>query len=94
MGPTPWVIMSEIIPLEFRSTASSLATAANFLSNFALSMAFLPLSRTREGMIAILSILASFAVISYLWVYFRLLETKGRNLEEIKSLFQKEDKQN
>jgi len=94
MGPTPWVIISEIIPLEFRSTASSLGTAANWIANFAISMAFLPMTSTSEGMISIWLILASFAFISFLWVFVRLPETKGRHLEEITSLFQKEDKEN
>ena len=91
---TPAVVISEITPLEFRSTASSLANAANWLSNFAVSVAFLPMASTSEGMIAMWLILASFALISYLWVFVRLPETKGRHLEDITSLFQKEDKNN
>ena len=94
MGPTPWVIISEIIPLEFRSTASSLGTAANWISNFVISMAFLPMASTSEGLISIWLILASFALISFLWVFVRLPETKGHHLEEITNLFQKEDKLN
>ena len=94
MGPAPWVILSEIIPFEFRSTASSLGWAVNWIANFAISMAFLPMASTSEGMISIWLILASFALFSFLWVFVRLPETKGHHLEEITSLLQKEDKEN
>ena len=86
---SPVVVLSEIIPLEFRSTASSLANAAMWLTNFFVSMAFLPMASTSEGMITLWLILASFAMISYMWVYFRLPETKGHLLEESKYLLHK-----
>ena len=89
MRISPVVVLSEIIPLEFRSTASSLANTAMWLTNFIVSIAFLPMTSTSDGMITMWLLLASFAIISFLWVYFRLPETKGHLLEETTYLLHK-----
>src|SRR5437868_11663102 len=41
MGPIFWVLVGEIFPARVRSVGSSAATAANWLSNFLVSLAFL-----------------------------------------------------
>jgi MFS family permease len=91
-GPTPWTVNAEIYDLHLRGTANSLATTANWTSCLVVSMFVLLLASTRGGVIALWLIFAFWGVISWGWVYTRLPETKGRTLEEIKFLFEKDSK--
>lgn len=86
LGSQPWVINSEIYPLEYRSGCFSLAVAFNWLSNTIVSLTFLPLIQllTETGTFLIYFL---FALIGLVYFYFELPETKGRSLEEIESLF-------
>jgi MFS family permease len=43
LGPVFWVLVSEIFPLKVRGQAASVATMANWLSNFVVSLTFLSL---------------------------------------------------
>jgi SP family galactose:H+ symporter-like MFS transporter len=41
LGPVFWLLISEIFPLNIRGQAASVATMANWLSNFVVSLTFL-----------------------------------------------------
>ena len=86
VGPIPWLLMSELFEDKIRAVASSWASAVNWLTCFAITQSFFPLTE----------------YINYsgtLWVYagggaglfiFTLLflpETKGKTFEEIKAHF-------
>jgi fatty acid desaturase len=43
LGPVFWLLISEIYPLNVRGQAASIATMANWLSNFVVSLTFLSL---------------------------------------------------
>jgi sugar porter (SP) family MFS transporter len=82
MGPVFWLLISEIYPLRVRGEAMSVATAANWLSNFAVGLTFLLLLSTlgRAGTF-LLYAAVGVAAIAFSW---RLVpETKGRTLEQI-----------
>ncbi|XP_062180523.1 sugar transporter ERD6-like 4 [Phragmites australis] len=81
MGAIPWIIMSEILPVNIKSLAGSVATLANWLTAWAITMtASLMLSWSNGGTFAIYAAVCTMTLIFVcLWVP----ETKGRTLEEI-----------
>ena len=88
LGPICWIMVSEIMPLKIRGFAMSAATVANFAFNFIVVLSFLP-------MIEILGKSTSFAIfgfitiLSLLFVYFFVPETKGISLEKIEENWHK-----
>ncbi|KAJ7953009.1 Sugar transporter ERD6-like 6 [Quillaja saponaria] len=85
MGPIPWIIMSEILPVNIKGLAGSIATLANWLISWLITMtANLLLNWSNGGTFTIYTIVSAFTVAFVtLWVP----ETKGRTLEEIQSSF-------
>ncbi|KAK9216712.1 hypothetical protein WN944_008722 [Citrus x changshan-huyou] len=81
MGPIPWVIMSEILPINIKGLAGSVATLANWLTVWLITMtANLLLNWSGGGTFAIYTLVSAFTVAFVsIWVP----ETKGKTLEEI-----------
>uniref|UniRef100_A0A0E0L660 Major facilitator superfamily (MFS) profile domain-containing protein n=1 Tax=Oryza punctata TaxID=4537 RepID=A0A0E0L660_ORYPU len=81
LGAIPWIIMSEILPVNIKSLAGSVATLANWLTAWLITMtASLMLSWSNGGTFAIYAaVCAGTLIFVCLWVP----ETKGRTLEEI-----------
>jgi SP family galactose:H+ symporter-like MFS transporter len=82
LGPVFWLLISEIFPLSVRGQAASVATMANWLSNFLVSLTFLSLLR---GLGDVRTFLLYAALsLAGLWFCFRFVpETKGVPLERI-----------
>ncbi|XAR61756.1 hypothetical protein NMG60_11016263 [Bertholletia excelsa] len=85
IGPIPWIIMSEILPVNIKGLAGSVATLANWFFAWVVTMtANLALNWSPGGTFSIYTIMSVFAVgFSAIWVP----ETKGRTLEEIQRSF-------
>ncbi|XP_020997816.1 sugar transporter ERD6-like 6 isoform X1 [Arachis duranensis] len=85
VGPIPWLIMSEILPVNIKGLAGSIATLTNWLTSWMITMtANLLLTWNSAGTFAIYTVVAAFTVaFSAIWVP----ETKGRTLEEIQFSF-------
>ncbi|KAK5784712.1 hypothetical protein PVK06_039239 [Gossypium arboreum] len=85
IGAIPWVIMSEILPVNIKGLAGSVATLANWLTSWVITMtANLLLTWSGGGTFTIYAVVTAFTVVFVaLWVP----ETKGRSLEEIQSSF-------
>ncbi|KAK7273407.1 hypothetical protein RIF29_14456 [Crotalaria pallida] len=85
LGPIPWLIMSEILPVNIKGLAGSIATMANWLISWVITMtANLLLTWSSGGTFIIYTVVAAFTVAFVaIWVP----ETKGRTLEEIQSSF-------
>ncbi|GMI67284.1 ERD6-like 6 [Hibiscus trionum] len=85
VGAIPWVIMSEILPVNIKSLAGSVATLANWMTAWAVTMtANLLLTWNAGGTFTIYAAVAAFTIVFVArWVP----ETKGRSLEEIQSSF-------
>ncbi|EEF40829.1 sugar transporter ERD6-like 6 [Ricinus communis] len=85
LGAIPWIIMSEILPVNIKGLAGSVATLANWLTSWLVTMtANLLLSWSSGGTFTMFTLVSAFTVVFVtLWVP----ETKGRTLEEIQSSF-------
>ncbi|KAG6598447.1 Sugar transporter ERD6-like 6, partial [Cucurbita argyrosperma subsp. sororia] len=85
VGAIPWIIMSEILPVNIKGLAGSIATLANWFSAWGVTMsANLLLGWSSGGTFTIYMVVTGFMVLFVtLWVP----ETKGRTLEEIQFSF-------
>ncbi|KAJ0229482.1 Sugar transporter ERD6-like 4 [Hirschfeldia incana] len=85
MGPIPWLIMSEILPVNIKGLAGSIATLANWFFSWLITMtANLLLAWSSGATFTIYGVVCAFTVVFVtLWVP----ETKGKTLEEIQALF-------
>lgn len=88
LGPIFWLIIAEIYPLRVKGKAMSVATVANWTSNFIISLTFLGLVGLlgTNGVFFIYAIVGVFSLI-FVWKF--IPETKGLSLEEIAEKDQK-----
>ncbi|QEV99517.1 sugar porter family MFS transporter [Microbacterium caowuchunii] len=84
-GPLVWVLLGEIFPSRIRGKALGVAAGAQWIANFLITVSFpamstwsLPLT---YGMYAL------FAALSFLYVAWKIPETKGMELEKTETLF-------
>ncbi|WP_400153753.1 sugar porter family MFS transporter [Candidatus Methanomassiliicoccus intestinalis] len=82
LGPIFWLLIAEIYPLRVRGKAMSVATVANWTSNFVISLTFLGLV-SLLGTNTVFFMYAIVGVISLIFVLKLVPETKGLSLEEI-----------
>lgn len=85
MGPIPWLIMSEILPVKIKGLAGSVATLINWFFSWVITMtAPLLLDWSSGGTFTLYTVMSIFTVIFVtIWVP----ETKGKTLEEIQFSF-------
>jgi hypothetical protein len=86
-GPISWLMISEIFPLKIRGKALSISVIVNFGSNILVTFTFASLLALM-GPIATYLMYAEIAVLSMVFIWSRVPETKGKTLEEIQQLFQ------
>ncbi|KAJ4881592.1 Sugar transporter ERD6-like 6 [Raphanus sativus] len=81
MGPIPWLIMSEILPVNIKGLAGSIATLANWFFSWLITMtANLLLAWRSGGTFTLYGVVCAFTVVFVtLWVP----ETKGKTLEKL-----------
>jgi sugar porter (SP) family MFS transporter len=84
LGPVFWVLISEIYPLRVRGTAEGVASFVNWGANFAVTLTFLSLLQY-IGRALSFWILGVFALITFVFTYYRVPETMGRSMEEIEA---------
>lgn len=80
-GPVVWVLLGEMFPNRFRAIALSVAAAAQWLANFAITTTFPPLAEI--GLSLAYGLYAAFAVVSFVFVAKAVRETKGLELESM-----------
>jgi SP family galactose:H+ symporter-like MFS transporter len=84
LGPVFWLLISEVYPLKVRGLAMSLATVANWAANLIVALTFLSLIQV-AGRPGAFWVFAGVGVVSWVFAYRLVPETKGRSLEEIEA---------
>lgn len=82
MGPIVWTLISEIYPNRVRGRAIAVATAVNWFSAFLVAQFFLSIVDA-IGEATTFFCFSFFCVVTYVFVWRYVPETKGRSLEEI-----------
>jgi sugar porter (SP) family MFS transporter len=82
LGPVPWIIMTEIFPLNVRGRAVSIATMSSWGANLIVSFSFLPLFEA-AGAAYTYWLYALVSLLGIVFVWRLVPETKGLSLEEI-----------
>jgi len=96
MGSLPWIVNSEIYPLQARSVCIGIATAANWVANFVVAATFMDLagalstdrdcpSSHPDGAFWLYALVSA---VGFVGLFFGMPETKGLTLEEISDLFE------
>jgi SP family sugar:H+ symporter-like MFS transporter len=80
-GPTVWVLLGEMFNNRIRAAALGLAAAAQWISNFIVSTTFPTLADISLGLAY--GLYTIFALLSLLFVFKFVQETKGKQLEEM-----------
>lgn len=84
MGPISWILVSEVFPLRVRGRGVAAASLASGAANFLVSVTFLSLIKF-AGSSVTFGLYGVACVLTLLFVYFVIPETKGRELESISS---------
>lgn len=84
LGPVFWLLISEIFPLSIRGRGMSFATIANWLFNMLVSLTFLDMVHG-IGRGPTFLIYAGMTLITIVFTWFLVPETRGRSLEEIET---------
>lgn len=86
LGAVVWVYLAEIFPNLIRSLALSIATLALWLADFAVTLTF-PIMAKHLGTSYTMFCYAIMCALAFIYMLFKVEETKGRTLEEIETLF-------
>ena len=86
LGPITWTMIAEIYPNRVRGKAVSLATAVNWGAAFLVTQFFLSIVNA-IGEATTFFLFSALCVVTFLWAYFTVPETRGRSLEEIQELW-------
>ncbi len=86
LGPVLAIISAELLPTRVRGKGLSLIMLVNWLANFLLSAAF-PFLIEWLGISPLFSLFGALSLLTFIFVYYKVPETKGKTLEEIQTTF-------
>ncbi|KAF4633193.1 hypothetical protein G7Y89_g4922 [Cudoniella acicularis] len=85
LGPLVWAVVGELYPARYRAPCMALATASNWLLNFLISFFTTFITDAIDYFYGLVFAFCCFALF---WiVYFFMIETKDRSLEEIDTMY-------
>ncbi|MBM3465468.1 MAG: sugar porter family MFS transporter [Armatimonadetes bacterium] len=84
LGGVPYVIMSEIFPLQLRGTCMAVASVANWAFNMAVSYSFDPLVNAM-GMGNVFFLFGACTAVGFVFAFLLVPETRGTALEQIEA---------
>jgi sugar porter (SP) family MFS transporter len=82
LAPVTWVVISEIFPNRIRGAAMSVAVTSLWLACFLLTYTF-PLLNATLGAAGTFWLYGAICVAGFIFIFFKLPETKGKTLEQI-----------
>lgn len=88
LAPVTWVVLSEIFPNKVRGAAMAVATFALWTGN-ALLAYFFPILNNKVGASGSFWIFALICVAGFFYIKTKLIETRGKSLEEIENALMK-----
>lgn len=86
LGAVVWVYLSEMFPNHIRGISMSLATLALWIADFVVTYTF-PIMTEKLGTSVIFFVYAAACIIAFLFIWYKVPETKGLSLEEAETLF-------
>jgi sugar porter (SP) family MFS transporter len=86
IGPITWVVVSEIFPNRIRGVAMAISMIALYISDFIITLSFPWLIITLGNLTFYL--FSGMCLFAFLFVFFMVVETKGKNLEEIERMWE------
>lgn len=86
-GPICWVLISEIFPNKIRGSAIAIAVAAQWAANYLISSTY-PFMMEFSGTFTY-GFYGVMSVLSLIFVWKMVPETKGKSLEEIEKIWEK-----
>jgi len=86
-GPICWVLISEIFPNKIRGQAVAIAVAAQWAANYFISSTYPPMMEFSGGITY--GFYGLMAVVSAIFVWKMVPETKGKSLEAIEKIWKK-----
>jgi len=85
MAPVTWVLISEIFPNNVRAKATSVAVLCLWAAYFVLTFSFPILYAKLQDKTFYIYVIICF--LGFLFVWFKVKETKGKTLEEMENIF-------
>jgi sugar porter (SP) family MFS transporter len=85
LAPITWVVIAEIFPNRIRGVGMSFAVSSLWIASFILTYTF-PLLNHSFGPAVTFWIYSGICVLGFIFIQFRLPETKGKTLEEIEQV--------
>ena len=82
LAPVTWVVISEIFPNRIRGAAMAVAVSSLWIACFLLTYTF-PMLNAHLGSAGSFWLYAVICVVGFIFVFFKLPETKGKTLEQI-----------
>ncbi len=86
-GPLVWVLLGEIFPSRIRGKALGVAAGAQWIANFLITVSFPAMSSWSLPLTY--GMYAAFAALSFIYVAWKIPETKGMDIEQTETLFHK-----
>ena len=84
-GPLVWVLLGEMFPNRIRAAALGVAAACQWIANFLITVSFPPMLDA-FGATGPYLMYAVFAALSFFFVFWKVPETKGVELEDMKGV--------
>ena len=86
LAPITWVLLSEIFPNRVRGAAMAVATTVLWAACFGLTFSF-PILNQWLNASGTFWLYAMICISGFFFIYYKVMETKGKSLEEIESNF-------